>query len=63
MNFRLNQYIVARNVLQIISDRDLAVSAETLSETEASMEVVDDSMKNLERLYKDKEMLSELKTR
>ena len=61
MNFRLNQYIVARNVLQIISDRDLAVSAETLSETEASMEVVDDSMKNLER--KDKEMLSELKTR
>lgn len=27
------------------------------------MEVVDDSMKNLERLYKDKEMLSELKTR
>ncbi|MCR0263495.1 methyl-accepting chemotaxis protein [[Clostridium] innocuum] len=63
MNFRLNQYIVARNVLQIISDRDLAISAETLSETEASMEVVDDSMKNLERLYKDKEMLSELKTR
>ena len=63
MNFRLNQYIVARNVLQIISDRDLAVSAETLSETEASMEVVDDSMKNLQRLYKDKEMLSELKTR
>ncbi len=63
MNFRMNQYMVARNILQIISDQDLALSAQTLSETEDSIQIVNASMQSLEKLYQDDEMMSELRTR
>lgn len=55
MNFRLNQYMVGRNILQMISDKD---TSQLLEETKASVKVVDQAMANLEKLHNDDTMKS-----
>lgn len=60
-NFRMNQYIVARSILQIISEQDVAVSTTSFEEAEASLKIVDESMANLEELYKGSDTLDEFR--
>lgn len=59
-NFRLNQYVVARNMYQIAYERNVTEAIADMEETKQCIEIVDQSAKNLESLYKDKEMVSKM---
>lgn len=62
MNFRLNQYIVARNMYQIAYERDTASAINNLQETKQSIKAVDQAFTTLTTLYQDKEMVDKLTT-
>lgn len=59
-DFRLNQYVVARNMLQIINEADAADSAEEMSEVTTSIQSIEECVKELKVLYAGTETLSEL---
>ena len=59
-NFRMNQYIVARGMLQVITEGDTVSAVEELQEVKSSMAAVDESMENLKVLYEDDPTLAEL---
>ena len=61
LDFRLNQYIVARDMLLIVNEKDVAATSEELKEAKNSMEIVDQSMDNLMALNGEDEMMNELK--
>lgn len=62
MNFRLNQYIVARNMFQIAYERDAISAIDTIQETKQSIEAVDQAFTTITTLYQDKEMINKLTT-
>lgn len=59
-NFRMNQYVVARGMLQIVMAADITASNEEFQEVKKSIAVVDESMENLKVLYGDDPTLKEL---
>lgn len=61
-SFRLNQYIIGRNMLQIVYDKDINKSQDEFQEMENSIASVESAMTRLEELYTDKEKVEELKT-
>ena len=62
MNFRLNQYIVARNMYQIAYERDTVSAVDSLQETKQSIEAVDQAFTTLTTLYQGEEMIGKLTT-
>ncbi len=62
MDFRLNQYIVARDMLLIVNEKNTETTAEELKEAKTSMAIVDQAMENLMKLNGENDMMSELKT-
>lgn len=61
MDFRLNQYIVARDMLLIVNEKNTETTAEELKEAKTSMAIVDQAMENLMKLNGENDMMSELK--
>lgn len=61
-DFRLNQYVVARNMLQIINEADAADSAEEMSEVTTSIQAIEEAVKALKVLYAGTETIEELTT-
>lgn len=59
-NFRMNQYIVARGMLQIITEANTTSSVDELQEVKESMAAVDKSMESLKDLYVDDPTLPDL---
>lgn len=62
-DFRMNQYIVARSLLQAITERDIADALDALQEAEASADIIDQSIDNLKELQIDSGILDELTIR
>lgn len=62
MNFRLNQYVVARNMFQIAYEQNTLSAVEDMEETKKCIEAVNQAAKNIEALYQDKEMVEEMTT-
>lgn len=59
-DFRLNQYIVARNMLLIINEADAAESSEEMTEVTSSIATIENTVKELKILYTGTETLEEL---
>lgn len=59
-NFRMNQYVVARGMLQIVTAGDITATDKEFSEVKKSITAVDESMENLKVLYGDDPTLKEL---
>lgn len=59
-DFRLNQYVVARNMLQIINEADTAESAEEMTEVTTSIATIEEAVKELKVLYAGTQTLEEL---
>lgn len=60
--FRLNQYVVARNMYQIAYERDSSSAVSDMEETKSCIESVNQAIKNIEELYQDKEMVAQMNT-
>ncbi|WP_416324910.1 methyl-accepting chemotaxis protein [[Eubacterium] hominis] len=60
-SFRLNQYIVGRDMLQIVYRRDVVNNEEDFAEMKRSINNVEQAIANLEELYTDTEKMAEMK--
>lgn len=61
-NFRLNQYVVARNMFQIAYEKDTVSAIKDLNETKQCIASVEEAVKNIEALHQDKTTVEEMKT-
>lgn len=63
MDYRLNQYIVARDMLYIANEKNAVDTSEELKEAKNSMAIVDQAVEKLLQLNGETEMMEELKQR
>lgn len=61
-NFRLNQYVVARNMFQIAYEKDTVSAIKDLNETKQCIAAAEAAVRNIEELYQDKETVQEMTT-
>lgn len=60
--FRLNQYVVARNMYQIAYQRDTMSAISDMEETKGCIESVNQAVRNIEELHQDKELVAKMNT-
>lgn len=60
MSFRLNQYIVSKNMLAITTDRNVTASSEEMSEITSCIDEIEECIKKLKELYEGTDTFDEL---
>lgn len=59
-SFRMNQYIISRNMMQIVYENDAKTKEDDFQEIQRSIENVEKNILNLENLYTDQETINEI---